>query len=190
MQNIAIEPIYQKETEYKICCFFWGKSRSGGIEKKVDKICLDGDVYEPHTVKLTMNDDKNTAYSDLEKAYQSFVKSNADSRAKAEADLAEAGRRIELLVTHFNYSEDHFWEFIKSCIVAYKLVFGNPFKNSRQQLTAEDSQKMSHIIAKNLEKTAKEIKLHQEFRKRFNIQTRSFDDNKAEHPLLSKKQNF
>lgn len=118
----------------------------------MDKICLDGDVYEPYTVKLTMNDDKNTAY--------------------------------------FNYSEDHFREFIESCIVAYKLVFGNPFKNSRQQLTAEDSQKMSHIIAKNLEKTAKEIKLHQEFRKRFNIQTRSFDDNKAEHPLLSKKQNF
>ncbi|HEL2067918.1 TPA: hypothetical protein TY884_001722, partial [Streptococcus suis] len=31
----------------------------------------------------------------------SFVKSNADSRAKAEADLAEAGRRIEMLVTQF-----------------------------------------------------------------------------------------
>ncbi|HEM2831130.1 TPA: phage tail protein [Streptococcus suis] len=41
------------------------------------------------------------ALSDLEKAYRSFVKSNADSRAKAEADLAEAGRRIELLVTQF-----------------------------------------------------------------------------------------
>ncbi|WP_449450597.1 phage tail spike protein [Streptococcus suis] len=41
------------------------------------------------------------ALSDLEKAYQSFVKSNADSRAKAEADLAEAGRRIEMLVTQF-----------------------------------------------------------------------------------------
>ncbi|HFR3325859.1 TPA: hypothetical protein ACHU42_001944, partial [Streptococcus suis] len=41
------------------------------------------------------------ALSDLEKAYQSFVKSTADSRAKAEADLAEAGRRIELLVTQF-----------------------------------------------------------------------------------------
>ncbi|MDE1693126.1 phage tail protein [Streptococcus suis] len=41
------------------------------------------------------------ALSDLEKAYQSFVKSNADSRAKAEADLAEAGRRIDLLVTQF-----------------------------------------------------------------------------------------
>ena len=41
------------------------------------------------------------ALSELEKAYQSFVKSNADSRAKAEADLAEAGRRIELLVTQF-----------------------------------------------------------------------------------------
>lgn len=118
----------------------------------MDKICLDGDVYEPHTVKLTMNDDKNTAY--------------------------------------FNYSKDHFWEFIESCIVAYKLVFGNPSKNSGQQLTAEDSQKMSHIIAKNLEETAKEIKLHQEFQKRFNIPTRSFDDIKAEHPLLSKKTKF
>ncbi|MFX3748031.1 hypothetical protein ACJBQZ_11725, partial [Streptococcus suis] len=41
------------------------------------------------------------ALSDLEKAYQSFVKSNADSRAKAEEDLAEAGRRIEMLVTQF-----------------------------------------------------------------------------------------
>ncbi|HEM3496814.1 phage tail protein [Streptococcus suis] len=41
------------------------------------------------------------ALSDLEKAYQSFVKSNADSRAKAESDLAEAGRRIDLLVTQF-----------------------------------------------------------------------------------------
>ncbi|HEM5073802.1 TPA: phage tail protein [Streptococcus suis] len=41
------------------------------------------------------------ALSDLEKAYQSFVKSNADSQAKAEADLAKAGRRIELLVTQF-----------------------------------------------------------------------------------------
>ncbi|MBL6440008.1 phage tail protein [Streptococcus suis] len=41
------------------------------------------------------------ALSDLEKAYQSFVKSNVDSQAKAEADLAEAGRRIEMLVTQF-----------------------------------------------------------------------------------------
>ncbi|AFU88668.1 putative antireceptor protein [Streptococcus phage phiNJ2] len=46
--------------------------------------------------KASMN-----ALSDLEKAYQSFVKSNADSRAKAESDLAEAGRRIDLLVTQF-----------------------------------------------------------------------------------------
>ncbi|HEL1741111.1 TPA: phage tail protein [Streptococcus suis] len=41
------------------------------------------------------------ALSDLEKAYQSLVKLNADNRAKSEADLAEAGRRIELLVTQF-----------------------------------------------------------------------------------------
>lgn len=41
------------------------------------------------------------AFSDLEKAYNSFVKANDASKAKAEADLAEAGRRIELLVTQF-----------------------------------------------------------------------------------------
>ena len=41
------------------------------------------------------------AFSDLEKTYQSFVKSNADGQAKAEADLIEAGRRIELLTTQF-----------------------------------------------------------------------------------------
>lgn len=41
------------------------------------------------------------AFSDLEKNYQSFVKSNADDQAKAEADLVEAGRRIELVTTQF-----------------------------------------------------------------------------------------
>lgn len=41
------------------------------------------------------------ALSDLEKAYQSFVKSNAANQAKAEKELAEAGKRIDLLVTEF-----------------------------------------------------------------------------------------
>ena len=41
------------------------------------------------------------ALSELEKAYQSFVASNAAGRAKSEKDLAEAGRRIELLTTQF-----------------------------------------------------------------------------------------
>lgn len=41
------------------------------------------------------------AFSDLEKTYQSFVKSNADGQAKAKADLIEAGRRIKLLTTQF-----------------------------------------------------------------------------------------
>ena len=41
------------------------------------------------------------AFSELEKTYQSFVKANADGQAKAEADLVEAGRRIEMLVTQF-----------------------------------------------------------------------------------------
>ncbi|HEM4050560.1 TPA: phage tail protein [Streptococcus suis] len=41
------------------------------------------------------------ALSDLEKAYQSFVKTNAVNQAKAEKELAEAGKRIDLLVTEF-----------------------------------------------------------------------------------------
>ncbi|HEL9629119.1 TPA: phage tail protein [Streptococcus suis] len=41
------------------------------------------------------------ALSDLEKAYQSFVKTNAANQAKAEKELAEAGKRIDLLVTQF-----------------------------------------------------------------------------------------
>ena len=41
------------------------------------------------------------AFSEFEKAYQSFVKANADGQVKAEADLVEAGRRIEMLTTQF-----------------------------------------------------------------------------------------
>ena len=41
------------------------------------------------------------AFSEFEKAYQAFVKANADGQAKAEADLVEAGRRIEMLTTQF-----------------------------------------------------------------------------------------
>lgn len=41
------------------------------------------------------------ALSDLEKAYNSFVKANADNQAQSEKDLAETGRRIELLTTQF-----------------------------------------------------------------------------------------
>lgn len=36
-------------------------------------------------------------FSDLEKAYNALVKSNADSQKKSESDLIEAGRRIEFL---------------------------------------------------------------------------------------------
>lgn len=41
------------------------------------------------------------ALSDLEKAYQSFVKTNAANQAKSEKELAEAGKRIDLMVTEF-----------------------------------------------------------------------------------------
>ena len=40
-------------------------------------------------------------FSEFEKAYQSFVASNAENQAKSEADLVEAGRRIDMLVTQF-----------------------------------------------------------------------------------------
>ncbi|MFS9162439.1 hypothetical protein [Streptococcus oralis] len=39
--------------------------------------------------------------SDLEKAYNAFVKSNAESQKKSESDLIEAGRRIEFLTIEF-----------------------------------------------------------------------------------------
>lgn len=39
--------------------------------------------------------------SDLEKAYNALVKSNADSQKKSESDLIEAGRRIEFLTIEF-----------------------------------------------------------------------------------------
>lgn len=40
-------------------------------------------------------------FSDLEKAYNAFVKSNADNQKKSESDLIEAGRRIEFLTIEF-----------------------------------------------------------------------------------------
>ena len=40
-------------------------------------------------------------FSDLEKAYNAFVKSNADNQKKSESDLIEAGRRIEFLSIEF-----------------------------------------------------------------------------------------
>lgn len=41
------------------------------------------------------------AFSELEKSYNAFVKSNAEGQKKSESDLVEAGRRIELLTTQF-----------------------------------------------------------------------------------------
>ena len=40
-------------------------------------------------------------FSDLEKAYNAFVKSNIENQKKSEADLVEAGRRLKLLTTEF-----------------------------------------------------------------------------------------
>lgn len=41
------------------------------------------------------------ALGELEKTYKAFVQANEDSQKKSEADLIEAGRRIELLTTQF-----------------------------------------------------------------------------------------
>ena len=41
------------------------------------------------------------AFSELEKAYNAFVKANIENQKKSEADLVEAGRRLELLTTEF-----------------------------------------------------------------------------------------
>lgn len=41
------------------------------------------------------------AFSELEKAYNAFVRSNIENQKKSEADLVEAGRRLELLTTEF-----------------------------------------------------------------------------------------
>jgi putative antireceptor len=41
------------------------------------------------------------AFGELEKAYNAFVKSNTENQKKSEADLVEAGRRLELLTTEF-----------------------------------------------------------------------------------------
>jgi hypothetical serine/threonine-rich protein P11E10.02c in chromosome I len=41
------------------------------------------------------------AFSELEKAYNVFVQSNAEAQEKSESDLIEASRRIELLTTEF-----------------------------------------------------------------------------------------
>ncbi|HFU3705148.1 hypothetical protein [Streptococcus suis] len=84
--------------------------------------------------------------------------------------------------------DHYFLEYIKSCIAAYTFVFGSPLSSAKKQMTNEDYKQIAQMIFDNLDKTAESIKLHQEFRKRFNIQTRSFDDIKTEHLLLSKKQ--
>lgn len=72
--------------------------------------------------------------------------------------------------------DHYFLEYIKSCIASYTFVFGSPLSSTKKQMTDEDYKQMTQMIFNNLDRTAEMIKLHQEFRKRFNIQTRSFDD--------------
>ena len=78
----------------------------GDINSKADQVLTQeqlnalAEKSQIHDVELKAKASME-ALSDLEKAYNSFVKANDASKAKAEADLAEAGRRIELLVTQF-----------------------------------------------------------------------------------------
>lgn len=53
-----------------------------------------------HDVELKANATMDQ-FSDLEKAYNALVKSNAESQKKSESDLIEAGRRIEFLSIEF-----------------------------------------------------------------------------------------
>lgn len=74
-----------------------GKADAQLTQEQLNALAEQAQIHEAELkAKASME-----ALSELEKAYQSFVASNAAGRAKSEKDLAEAGRRIELLTTQF-----------------------------------------------------------------------------------------
>ena len=76
------------------------------IDSKADQV-LTQDQLNALAEKAQLHDIELKAkatmdqFSDLEKAYNAFVKSNAESQKKSESDLIEAGRRIEFLSIEF-----------------------------------------------------------------------------------------
>lgn len=73
------------------------KADQGLTQEQLNALNEKAQIYEAELkAKASMD-----AFSELEKAYNNFVESNAQAQEKSEADLIEASRRIELLTTEF-----------------------------------------------------------------------------------------
>lgn len=73
------------------------KADQGLTQEQLNALNEKAQIYEAELkAKASME-----AFSELEKAYNVFVKSNVEAQEKSEADLIEASRRIELLTTEF-----------------------------------------------------------------------------------------
>lgn len=73
------------------------KADQGLTQEQLNALNEKAQIYEAELkAKASME-----AFSELEKAYNVFVKSNAEAQEKSESDLIEASRRIELLTTEF-----------------------------------------------------------------------------------------
>ena len=73
------------------------KADQGLTQEQLNALNEKAQIYEAELkAKASME-----AFSELEKAYNVFVQSNADAQEKSEADLIEASRRLELLTTEF-----------------------------------------------------------------------------------------
>ena len=73
------------------------KADQGLTQEQLNALNEKAQIYEAELkAKASME-----AFSELEKAYNVFVQSNAEAQEKSESDLIEASRRIELLTTEF-----------------------------------------------------------------------------------------
>lgn len=73
------------------------KADQGLTQEQLNALNEKTQIYEAELkAKASME-----AFSELEKAYNVFVQSNAEAQEKSESDLIEASRRIELLTTEF-----------------------------------------------------------------------------------------
>lgn len=73
------------------------KADQGLTQEQLNVLNEKAQIYEAELkAKASME-----AFSELEKAYNTFVQSNTKAQEKSEADLIEASRRIELLTTEF-----------------------------------------------------------------------------------------
>ena len=73
------------------------KADQGLTQEQLNALNEKAQIYEAELkAKASME-----AFSELEKAYNVFVQSNAEAQEKSESDLIEASRRIEFLTTEF-----------------------------------------------------------------------------------------